>query len=117
MYHTLSHPLTLSQKNKSAGFSDAERAGFSKVLEAGFVDTFRHLYPKEQAFTFWSFMRNARAQNVSTHTLHPYLPEIGWRLDYFVISKSILKDLGDSFRRPNVMGSDHCPIVLHIACK
>jgi len=96
----LKNPAT--NKNKTAGFSDQERSGFSKVLETGFVDTFRHLYPKEQQFTFWSYKRNARAQN------------IGWRLDYFVISKTILSGLSDSFRRPDVMGSDHCPIVLHI---
>jgi len=92
-------------KNKSAGFSDEEREGFSKVLASGFVDTFRHLYPTEAAYTFWAYRNNARAQN------------IGWRLDYFVISKAALDKLGDSFRRPDIMGSDHCPIVLHIGIK
>jgi len=92
--------------NKNAGFSDDERNGFSNVLKAGFVDTYRHLHPKEEgAFTFWSFMKNARGK------------DIGWRLDYFVISQRILEKLGDSFRRPFVMGSDHCPIVLHIELK
>jgi exodeoxyribonuclease-3 len=83
------------QKNKTAGFSDTERENFTKVLEAGFIDSFRHLYPKEEgAYTFWSYMKNARGGN------------IGWRLDYFVISKAILDKLGDTYRRPNVMGSE-----------
>jgi len=92
-----------SNKNKTAGFSDAEREGFSKVLEAGFVDSFRHLYPQEKgAWTFWTYMGNAREK------------DIGWRLDYFVISASILPYLTECYRRKDVMGSDHCPLVLHI---
>lgn len=91
-------------KNKSAGFSDQERENFTKVLKYEFVDAFRHLYPTEEgAYTFWSYAKNARAQN------------IGWRLDYFVMSQRIVENLGDVYRRPYVMGSDHCPLVLHIS--
>jgi len=92
-----------SSNKKSAGFTLEERQGFSNILAAGFVDTFRHLYPSEEkAYTFWSYFRQARTKN------------IGWRLDYFVISKRSLAALGDSYRRPFISGSDHCPIVLHI---
>eukprot|EP01114_Cavostelium_apophysatum_P004955 TRINITY_DN1544_c0_g1_i3.p1 TRINITY_DN1544_c0_g1~~TRINITY_DN1544_c0_g1_i3.p1 ORF type:complete len:369 (-),score=116.98 TRINITY_DN1544_c0_g1_i3:113-1219(-) len=92
--------------NKTAGYSQAEIDGFTAVLNSGFVDSFRHFSPEEkQAFTFWSFMRNARAKN------------IGWRLDYFVVSKRLMDKVAHSYRRPHVMGSDHCPIVLHGALK
>jgi len=75
------------------------------VLKAGFVDTFRHLNPKQEAYSYWSYFKNAREKN------------IGWRLDYFVISKTILDKLVNSFMRKDVQGSDHCPIVLYIALK
>jgi len=91
-------------KNKTAGFTDEERANFSKVLESGFVDSFRHLYPNEEgAYTFWSYSsKGARESN------------IGWRLDYHVISKKLVEGLGDCYRRPSIEGSDHCPLVLHM---
>uniref|UniRef100_A0A3Q3QNU4 exodeoxyribonuclease III n=1 Tax=Monopterus albus TaxID=43700 RepID=A0A3Q3QNU4_MONAL len=89
---------------KSAGFTPEEREGFSQLLEAGFVDSFRELYPEQtNAYTFWTYMMNSRAKNV------------GWRLDYFVLSSSLLPGLCDSKIRNKVMGSDHCPITLHIA--
>jgi len=89
-------------KNKLAGFSDAEREGFSTVLKEGFVDTFRHFHPTEKdCYTFWSFLRNARSKN------------IGWRLDYFVVSKRSLDKISCHYRRPAVLGSDHCPIAIH----
>ena len=92
-------------KNKTAGFSDKEREGFTSLLKSGFTDTFRHLYPTKVAYNFWTYMGGARARN------------IGWRLDYFVISNNLLDKLVDSYQRPNVMGSDHCPNVLHIKLK
>ncbi|XP_076444943.1 exodeoxyribonuclease-like [Babylonia areolata] len=89
---------------RNAGFTDEERAGFGKLLEQGFIDSFRTLYPeKEEAYTFWSNFRQAREKNV------------GWRLDYFVMSERLKKDLCDSVIRTHVMGSDHCPIVLLLA--
>ncbi|XP_070622932.1 DNA repair nuclease/redox regulator APEX1 [Erythrolamprus reginae] len=89
---------------KNAGFTPEERAGFSQLLEAGFVDTFRHLYPETRyAYTFWTYMMNARAKNV------------GWRLDYFVVSRGLLEGLCDSKIRSLALGSDHCPITLFIA--
>ncbi|XP_018026509.1 exodeoxyribonuclease isoform X2 [Hyalella azteca] len=99
----LANPKT---NRKNAGFTQEERDGFTKLLEAGFVDSFRHFYPKkENAYTFWTYMRNARAKNV------------GWRLDYFVVSERFKESLCDSLIRSWVMGSDHCPITLLIHTK
>jgi len=97
----LKNPKT---NTKNAGFTREEREGFTDLLASGkegFVDTFRHLNPdKEGAYTFWTYMANARAKNV------------GWRLDYFLVSKSLLPRVCDSVIRPDILGSDHCPIVL-----
>ncbi|KAK7108330.1 hypothetical protein V1264_016084 [Littorina saxatilis] len=97
--------LTNPKQNKrNAGFTPEERAEFGKLLESGFIDTFRTLYPdKEGVYTFWSNFRQAREKN------------IGWRLDYFVMSERFKKNLCDSVVRPAVMGSDHCPLVLYLA--
>ncbi|ELU05263.1 hypothetical protein CAPTEDRAFT_159745 [Capitella teleta] len=86
---------------KSAGFTPQERQGFSELLEAGFVDAFRELYPEEtKKYSYWTYMGNARGKNV------------GWRLDYFVVSEKIKDGICDSLIRSEVMGSDHCPVVL-----
>jgi exodeoxyribonuclease-3 len=95
-----------SNKNKTAGFTDQERDGFSNILNSGFIDSFRHLYPdKKGVYTFWSYLKESRKKN------------IGWRLDYFVISKSLVEKLVDVVTRPNILGSDHCPLVLIIELK
>ena len=87
----------------NAGFSYEERGKFTELLEAGFTDTFRFLYPdKIDAYTWWSYMFNARAKNV------------GWRIDYFVVSKSIEKNIVEAEIYPQIMGSDHCPVGLTI---
>uniref|UniRef100_A0A0B7A5W0 DNA repair nuclease/redox regulator APEX1 n=1 Tax=Arion vulgaris TaxID=1028688 RepID=A0A0B7A5W0_9EUPU len=89
---------------KTAGFTIEERESFTTTLREGFVDSFRHLYPHtENAFTFWTYMMNARAKNA------------GWRLDYFVLSERLKENLCDSIIRSKVTGSDHCPIVLQLA--
>ncbi|CAL1569550.1 unnamed protein product [Knipowitschia caucasica] len=89
---------------KNAGFTPQEREGFDKLLAAGFFDSFRTLYPDQQyAYTFWTYMMGARGKNV------------GWRLDYFVLSSALLLKLCDSKIRGKAMGSDHCPITLHLA--
>lgn len=94
----LENPKT---NKRNAGFTDEEREGFSALLSMGFLDSFRHLYPEaRKAYTFWTYMMNARAKDV------------GWRLDYFVLSKSLEANLVDSLIRKHIMGSDHCPIVL-----
>jgi len=89
--------------HKNAGFTDEEREDFGKILDAGFVDSFRHLYPEQEAYTFWTFMMNARGKNV------------GWRLDYFVVSQRLMGAVCDSLVREKVMGSDHCPVMLLMA--
>lgn len=92
-----------SANHKSAGFSDEERASFSELLESGFVDTFRHFYPeKTEAYSWWSYRGGARQRNV------------GWRIDYFGISPSLLPRLGAAAILPHVMGSDHCPVSIEL---
>lgn len=86
----------------SAGFSDEERGKFSVLLANGFKDTFRTLYPEKIEYSWWSYMMNARAKN------------IGWRIDYFVVSDRLLPSVKDSKILTDVMGSDHCPVCLEI---
>ncbi|MBF7096412.1 exodeoxyribonuclease III [Alkalibacter mobilis] len=96
----LKNPKT---NKKNAGFSDDEREKFRELLKAGFVDSFRHFYPDVTgAYTWWSYMFNARKNNA------------GWRIDYFLVSESIKKEMGDAIIYSDVMGSDHCPIGLLI---
>ncbi|XP_064331659.1 DNA-(apurinic or apyrimidinic site) endonuclease [Phalacrocorax carbo] len=97
----LRHPRA---NRRTAGFTPEERQGFGELLDAGFLDTFRHLYPAlPHAYTFWTYLGGARERNV------------GWRLDYFVISRRLEGALCDSKIRSRVLGSDHCPITLYLA--
>ncbi len=87
----------------NAGFSDEEREKFSQLLDAGFTDSFRHLYPDvEGAYSWWSYRFQARAKNA------------GWRIDYFVVSDYIKDKIIDSKIHPEIFGSDHCPVELII---
>ena len=87
----------------NAGFTDEERVKMTELLQAGFIDTFRHKYPdKTDAYTWWSYMGKAREKNV------------GWRIDYFIVSNSIKEKIKDAKIYPEVLGSDHCPIELEI---
>lgn len=87
----------------NAGFSYEEREKFTKLLDAGFTDSFRYLYPDEKdRYTWWSYRMAARQRN------------IGWRIDYFVVSNDIKEKILDSVIYPEVMGSDHCPVGLMI---
>ena len=92
-----------SSNHKTAGFTDQEREAFTQLLKAGYVDSFRFLYPKKVQYTFWSTITKARDRN------------IGWRLDYFVVSESLMDKVVDSIIRDQIMGSDHCPITLLMA--
>lgn len=88
---------------KNAGFTKEEREKMSKLLEAGFTDTFRYLYPeKEQIYTWWSYMFKAREKNA------------GWRIDYFLVSDRIKDRIKEAVIRADVMGSDHCPVELDL---
>jgi len=84
------------------GFTPEERAGFSAFVKAGFVDTFREFEPGGGHYTWWSQMGGARSRN------------IGWRIDYFLISAALRPRLQSAFIRPKIMGSDHCPIGIEL---
>ena len=87
----------------SAGFSDQERQAFTQLLEAGFTDSFRHLYPDQKdAYTWWSYMFKSRERNT------------GWRIDYFVVSNRLADSIADAQIHPDIMGSDHCPVALRL---
>ena len=94
----LKNPKT---NTKNPGFTPEERAKFSALLEAGFVDTFRHFYPdKEHAYSWWSYRGKARQNNT------------GWRIDYFCTSERLRDQLIDAKIHMNILGSDHCPVEL-----
>lgn len=96
----LKNPKT---NRRNAGFTDEERKCFGKVLENGFVDTFRYFYPDQRdAYSWWSYMGQARAKNV------------GWRIDYFVVSEILRDRLEDAKIHSEVLGSDHCPVELDL---
>ena len=84
----------------SAGFSDEERAKFTELLENGFSDTFRSLYPEEVKYSWWSYRTKARERNA------------GWRIDYFIVSERCMEHVEDSLIYDDQLGSDHCPVGL-----
>ncbi|MSR66275.1 MAG: exodeoxyribonuclease III [Pedosphaera sp.] len=88
---------------RNHGFTPEERAGFGAVVEAGFIDTFREFEKGGGHYTWWSQMSGARARNV------------GWRIDYFLVSAKLRPKLRGAFIRPKVFGSDHCPVGIEIA--
>lgn len=87
---------------RSAGFTIEERNKMTELLESGFIDTFRYLYPDAIKYSWWSYMGGARAKNV------------GWRLDYFIVNNEYINKVKDSLILNEIMGSDHCPIKLII---
>ena len=96
----LKNPKT---NRKNAGFTDEERGKMTELLNAGFTDTFRYLYPdKTDMYTWWSYMFKAREKNA------------GWRIDYFIVSKSIENKIKESYIYSEIMGSDHCPVGLDL---
>lgn len=83
----------------NAGFTDEERGKMTELLDSGFLDSFRTLYPdKTDSYSWWSYMFKARERNA------------GWRIDYFLISENLREKLTDSFLCPQILGSDHCPV-------
>ena len=87
----------------NAGFTDEERACFTKVTESGFIDSFRYFYPDEKdKYSWWSYMFKAREKNA------------GWRIDYFVVSEKIKDRMVDAKIHADILGSDHCPVELDI---
>lgn len=92
------------QNRYSAGFSDEERANFDKIIEQGFIDTFRHFHPdKTDAYSWWSYRAGARGKN------------IGWRIDYFCVSSQFMDRVKGADILSGVHGSDHCPVTLEIS--
>lgn len=90
---------------KNPGFSDEEREKFSQLLDSGFKDTFRSLYPEKVEYTWWSYRFNSREKN------------IGWRIDYFVVSNRLMDNVKESSIYRDVLGSDHCPVGIEILTK
>ncbi len=88
--------------NKAAGYTQQEIDGFTTLLEAGFVDTFRRFYPQEVKYTYWDYVTSARAKNV------------GWRIDYFLVSENLIDKVQDAMVYNEYFGSDHCPVGLKI---
>jgi len=87
----------------NSGFTNEERGKMTSLLSAGFVDSYRHFYPNQEgAYTWWSYMSKVRERN------------IGWRIDYFIVSEKLRERLKNADIHCNVMGSDHCPIVLEL---
>ena len=96
----LKNPKT---NHHSAGFTDEERNKMTELLDSNFIDSFRFLYPdKKDAYTWWSYIGGARSRNA------------GWRIDYFIVSERISKNIKESLIYSDVLGSDHCPIGLEI---
>jgi len=96
----LKNPKT---NRRNAGFTDEERGKMTELLEAGFTDSFRYLYPeKENCYSWWSYMAHSREKN------------IGWRIDYLIVSKSIQDKIIESYIYSDIMGSDHCPVGIDI---
>lgn len=86
--------------NKSSGYTQREIDGFTRLLESGFVDTFRHFYPQEVKYSYWNYVFNARATNA------------GWRIDYFLVSNALIGKVKDSMIYNQYFGSDHCPVAI-----
>jgi exodeoxyribonuclease III len=101
--NTAYQPIDLArptQNKKTSGFLPEEREALGRWLESGFVDVFRHLHPEDREYTWWSYLGNARARN------------IGWRIDYFLVTEDLLPHVQGASIRQEVPGSDHCPVEL-----
>lgn len=88
--------------NKAAGYTQREIDGFTKLLEAGFVDTFRRLYPDTVKYSYWNYLFNSRSRNV------------GWRIDGFLVSESLMSKVKDAMIYNEYLGSDHCPVAIRL---
>jgi exodeoxyribonuclease-3 len=93
---------TTKSRPGNAGYTDEERASFDNIIDAGFIDTFREFHEGNGHYSWWSYMGGARDRNV------------GWRIDYFCISPALKPQMTNAYILPEVMGSDHCPVVLEM---
>ena len=87
---------------QNAGYSIQERQAFQELLSCGFTDSYRYLYPEKIEYSWWSYRFQARAKNA------------GWRIDYFLVSDRVKENIRDAVIRTEILGSDHCPVELHI---
>ncbi len=101
-HHEIDIARAKENYNKSAGYTQREIDGFQRLLDSGFTDTFRHLHPKKELYTYWNYVTNGRAKNV------------GWRIDYFLTSERILPAVKAAGIHNEYHGSDHCPVSLEI---
>jgi len=108
-FNVAHEPIDLANpasNRRNAGFTDEERTGFTELLGAGFADVFRRQHPDEPGhYSWWTYRANARERN------------IGWRIDYFLVSESFSKQVRESFIWPEVTGSDHCPVGIRLKAK
>lgn len=88
--------------HNNSGFTDQERAKMTKLLDSGFIDTFRYKYPQKEMYSWWSYMFKAREKNA------------GWRIDYFLVSEDIKDKIKDAYIYTEIFGSDHCPVGLEV---
>lgn len=102
-HHEIDIARAKENYNKSAGYTQREIDGFERLLKEGYVDTFRHFFPKEEKYTYWNYVTNGRAKNV------------GWRIDYFLVSDRILPAVKTAGIHNEYHGSDHCPVSVEIA--
>lgn len=101
--HTELDIKNAKQNIGNAGFTDEEREKFTELLESGFVDTYRYYHPNEEGhYTWWSYMKDVRSRN------------IGWRIDYFLVSNRFISQIKDTMIYSDIYGSDHCPIGISI---
>ena len=98
----LKNPKT---NRRNAGFTDEERNKMTELLKAGYIDTYRYIYPEKIQYSWWSYMGGAREKN------------IGWRIDYFIVSNVIQDKIEDAKIHTDIYGSDHCPVELDINIK
>lgn len=101
----LANPIpnqTTKTKPGNCGFTDKERESFDNIIDAGFIDSYRHLNPEERKYSWWSYMFKARERN------------IGWRLDYFCVNEALKDKMKNAEILTEVLGSDHCPVVLEL---
>ncbi|MEZ4972028.1 MAG: exodeoxyribonuclease III [Cyclobacteriaceae bacterium] len=101
-HHEIDIARAKENYNKSAGYTQREIDGFERLLSNGFVDTFRHFHPKDELYTYWNYVTNGRAKN------------IGWRIDYFLVSQRILPAVKAANIHNEYHGSDHCPVSMEI---
>lgn len=104
-YNTAHHPIDLARPDENkdtSGFLPEERVKLDKIIELGYIDTFRHFNKEPNNYTWWSNRARARENNV------------GWRIDYHFVTNNIIDAVRNSFHQPDVLGSDHCPIVLDL---